>query len=33
LRNRSGILACNAAAYEAVLPVVRKAARSKGLIA
>lgn len=32
LRNRSGILACNASAYEAVLPVVRKAARFKGLI-
>jgi 3'(2'), 5'-bisphosphate nucleotidase len=32
MRNRAGILACNAAAYEAVLPVVREAARSAGLI-
>jgi 3'(2'), 5'-bisphosphate nucleotidase len=32
MRNRTGILACNAAAYEAVLPVVREAARSAGLI-
>jgi 3'(2'), 5'-bisphosphate nucleotidase len=32
MRNRSGILACNAAAYDAVLPVVRDAARSAGLI-
>ena len=32
MRNRKGILACNAAAYEAVLPVVRQAARSIGLI-
>lgn len=32
MRNRSGILACNAAAYDAVLPVVQEAARSKGLI-
>lgn len=32
MRNRSGILACNAAAYEAVLPVAREAARAVGLI-
>ena len=32
MRNRSGILACNAAAYDAVLPVAREAARSIGLI-
>ncbi len=32
VRNRHGILACNAAAYDAVLPVVRKAARNIGLI-
>ncbi|MDH3653463.1 MAG: 3'(2'),5'-bisphosphate nucleotidase CysQ [Myxococcales bacterium] len=32
MRNRKGILACNAAAYEAVLPVARQAARSIGLI-
>jgi len=32
MRNRTGILACNAAAYEAVLPAVREAARSAGLI-
>lgn len=32
LRNRAGILACNEAAFEAVLPVVRDAARSKGLV-
>ncbi|KPK14871.1 MAG: 3'-5'-bisphosphate nucleotidase [Myxococcales bacterium SG8_38] len=32
MRNRAGILACNAAAYDAVLPVVREAARKKGLI-
>ncbi len=32
MRNRKGILACNAAAYDAVLPVARKAARSIGLI-
>ena len=32
MRNRRGILACNAAAYEAVLPVAREAARSIGLI-
>jgi 3'(2'), 5'-bisphosphate nucleotidase len=32
MRNRSGILACNAAAYEAVLPAVREAGRSAGLI-
>lgn len=32
MRNRGGILACNAAAYERVLPIVRNAARSRGLI-
>jgi 3'(2'), 5'-bisphosphate nucleotidase len=32
MRNRRGILACNAAAYDAVLPVARTAARSIGLI-
>ncbi len=32
LRNRSGILACNAAAFDAVLPVAREAARAVGLI-
>ena len=32
LRNRNGILACNATAYDAVLPVVQKAARAVGLI-
>jgi len=32
MRNRGGILACNAAAYEAVLPIAREAARSIGLI-
>jgi len=32
MRNRSGILACNAAAYDAVLPVAREAARAIGLI-
>jgi len=32
MRNRSGLLACNAAAYEAVLPAVRAAASSAGLI-
>jgi len=32
MRNRSGILACNAAAYDAVLPVAREAARAVGLI-
>lgn len=32
MRNRGGILACNAAAYDAVLPVAREAARSIGLI-
>jgi 3'(2'), 5'-bisphosphate nucleotidase len=32
MRNRSGILACNAAAYDAVLPVAREAARAAGLI-
>jgi 3'(2'), 5'-bisphosphate nucleotidase len=32
MRNRSGILACNAAAYDAVLPVARDAARAVGLI-
>ncbi|MBW2213942.1 MAG: 3'(2'),5'-bisphosphate nucleotidase CysQ, partial [Deltaproteobacteria bacterium] len=28
LRNRSGILGCNAAAFDAVLPVAREAARA-----
>lgn len=32
MRNRAGILACNAAAYDAVLPVARDAARAIGLI-
>jgi 3'(2'), 5'-bisphosphate nucleotidase len=32
MRNRRGILACNAAAYDAVLPVARDAARTVGLI-
>ncbi len=32
MRNRRGILACNAAAYDAVLPVARDAARAAGLI-
>jgi 3'(2'), 5'-bisphosphate nucleotidase len=32
MRNRSGILACNSAAYDAVLPVARDAARAIGLI-
>jgi len=32
MRNRSGILACNAAAYDVVLPVARDAARAIGLI-
>jgi 3'(2'), 5'-bisphosphate nucleotidase len=32
MRNRGGILACNAAAYDAVLPVAREAARAVGLI-
>lgn len=32
MRNRKGILACNAAAYDAVLPVAGEAARSIGLI-
>jgi 3'(2'), 5'-bisphosphate nucleotidase len=32
MRNRGGILACNAAAYDTVLPVAREAARSIGLI-
>jgi 3'(2'), 5'-bisphosphate nucleotidase len=32
MRNRSGILACNAAAYDAVLPVARRAARAIRLI-
>jgi hypothetical protein len=32
MRNRNGILACNAAAYDAVLPVAREAARAAGLI-
>jgi 3'(2'), 5'-bisphosphate nucleotidase len=32
MRNRRGILACNAAAYDAVFPVARDAARAAGLI-
>lgn len=32
MRNRRGILACNSAAYDAVLPVVRDTARVVGLI-
>lgn len=32
MRNRKGILACNAAAYDSVLPVAHEAARSIGLI-
>ena len=32
MRNRNGILACNAAAYDIVLPVAREAARAAGLI-
>ena len=32
MRNRRGILACNSAAYDAVLPVAKAAARSIGLI-
>ena len=32
MRNRRGILACNAAAYDIVLPVAREAARNFGLI-
>lgn len=32
MRNRSGILACNAAAYDAVLPIAKEAARATGLI-
>jgi len=32
MRNRTGILACNAAAYEAVFPLARQAARATGLI-
>jgi 3'(2'), 5'-bisphosphate nucleotidase len=32
MRNRTGILACNAVAYDAVLPVAKRAARSIGLI-
>ncbi|NNE20761.1 MAG: 3'(2'),5'-bisphosphate nucleotidase CysQ [Myxococcales bacterium] len=32
IRNRKGILACNAAAYDAVLPIAGAAARSIGLI-
>lgn len=32
MRNRAGILACNAAAYDTVVPVVRDAARAVGLI-
>jgi 3'(2'), 5'-bisphosphate nucleotidase len=33
MRNRRGILACNAAAFDAVLPVAQEAARAIGLIA
>ncbi len=32
MRNDRGILACNAAAYDAVLPIVRQVARRAGLI-
>lgn len=32
MRNAGGILACNAAAYDAVLPVAREVAREAGLI-
>jgi 3'(2'), 5'-bisphosphate nucleotidase len=32
MRNRNGILACNAVAYDAVLPVAREAAQAVGLI-
>jgi 3'(2'), 5'-bisphosphate nucleotidase len=32
MRNRSGILACNEAAFEAVLPIAREAGRAIGLI-
>jgi 3'(2'), 5'-bisphosphate nucleotidase len=32
LRNHTGILACNAAAFDAVLPVVREVALAAGLI-
>jgi 3'(2'), 5'-bisphosphate nucleotidase len=32
MRNRNGILACNAAAYDIVLPVAREAAQATGLI-
>ena len=32
MRNRSGILACNAAAFEAVLKVAQEAGRAIGLI-
>jgi len=32
MRNRSGILACNTAAFDSVLPVARDAARTVGLI-
>ena len=32
MRNRRGILACNAAAFDAVLPVAQSAARTTGLI-
>ncbi len=32
LRNRRGILACNAAAFDAVLPVAREVARESGLL-
>jgi 3'(2'), 5'-bisphosphate nucleotidase len=32
MRNRSGILACNDAAFEAVLPIAREAGRAIGLV-
>lgn len=32
MRNSRGILACNAAAYDAVLPIVREVARGVGLV-
>ena len=32
MRNRGGILACNSAAYDVVLPVAREVARAAGLI-
>ena len=32
LRNLRGILACNAAAYDAVLPACRRAGRTAGLV-